>query len=101
MGYYLQGPITGKVEHLKLKYGAIGIKEPDELFSVESNEAIICVVENLHFEAAAFAFSQDELEVFKEPCGRNKTWLTMNWDIASKDSGYDEYLTAQKGVTND
>jgi len=38
-------------------------------------ENMICVVENGLFDAAGYAFSENEYKVFKQPDGRNKIWL--------------------------
>jgi hypothetical protein len=38
-------------------------------------ENMICVIENPLFDAAGYAFSESEYEVFKQPDGRDKVWL--------------------------
>lgn len=35
----------------------------------------VCVVNNGPFETAAYAFCEEEFEVFASPDGRSKTWL--------------------------
>jgi hypothetical protein len=49
---------------------------------------VVCVVDNGIFKAAAFAFSEEELEVFAKPDGRPKTWLAMDRKLAEELSGY-------------
>lgn len=36
---------------------------------------IVCVVDNGIFEAAGYAFNEQELKIFLTPDGRKKTWL--------------------------
>jgi len=36
---------------------------------------MICVVENPMFDAAAYAYCEQEFEYFKRPDGREKIWL--------------------------
>lgn len=38
---------------------------------------LVCVVDNGAWEAAAYAYSPDEMEVFKYPDGRQRVWLTV------------------------
>ena len=47
---------------------------------------LVCVVENFGFDAAAFAYSEREMQEFLTPDGRNKTWLIV--PDADKLSGY-------------
>jgi hypothetical protein len=63
--------------------GADMIGEPDK-FDQYPGEAIICVVENPWFDAAAYAFNQSELDVFKRPDGRRRTWLKADKIIVER-----------------
>lgn len=76
MGKYIdettKGPMPsalGKAEEL-IKDGATLIGEP-----VEWSDDLVCVVDNGMFEAAGYAYSKEEMEVFKRPDGRFKQWL--------------------------
>ena len=90
MGYYIQGPNIGKVDFLLKNHDAIMLES-----AVQAREAfkegfgVVCVVDNGPFEAAAFAFSEDELEVFARPDHRPKTWLAMDRKLVEKLSGFD------------
>lgn len=80
MGKYLNHDLTGspmgpigKAEAL-VQSGASPIQEPKSLDEY-SGRAVICVVNNGFFEAAAWAWCESELEVFKRPDGRPKQWV--------------------------
>jgi len=90
MGYYIQGPAKGKAKMLLDEEDAFlleGLEQAREAFA--EGFGVICVVDNGPFEAAGFAFSQNELEVFIHPDGRPKTWLAMDLERARELSGYE------------
>lgn len=80
MGYYINElpngellPAKGKADKLLSTIeGTKEIKTPQQW-----EEDIVCVVDNGPFEAAAYAFSQNELNVFANPDGRPKRWLKV------------------------
>jgi hypothetical protein len=83
MGKYVNQDLTGtplgargKASAL-LASGAKIIPTPSNL-SEHPGKAIICVVENGGFDAAAYAYSQGELEEFAWDDGRAKTWMTVD-----------------------
>ena len=87
MGYYVNqnskgvdAPSKGKAAFFEAD-GAMAIPEPEVW-----KEGIVCVVENLNFDAAAYAYSESELNEFKAPDGRDKTWLY--YPISKNLSGY-------------
>lgn len=76
MGYYInidskgtELPSLGKANHL-IQDGAKQIPVPQEW-----QEGIVCVVDNGFFEAAGYAYDEDEMEAFRHPDGRRKIWL--------------------------
>lgn len=78
MGYYLETPgLTGKAEALAKMHGAARIHPDMACIAVGLRHgAVICVVQNENFEAAAFCYSDDEFEQFTHPLDpRPKTWL--------------------------
>lgn len=90
MGYYIQAPTNlGKADWLVKTHGAERIPEPQMW---RNDKAIICVVDNVAFEAMGFAYSPDELEEFKQPDrshpNRRREWLLMDLALAKKLSGY-------------
>lgn len=70
-------PATGKAKKLLSIEGAEEIKEP-----VEWSEDIVCVANNGFFEAAAYAFNENEMIYFARPDGRPKTWLKVPGALA-------------------
>jgi len=86
MGKYVNVNLKGNPLHARgkatelVQSGAERIEEP-ELFNQHEGKAILCVVENGPFDAVAFAYSQGELEEFKRPDGRPKTWLTVDESV--------------------
>lgn len=90
MGYYIQTDgIKNKATEIANQHSGLVLDHVPESFdSVPSNMAIICVVDNGHFEAAAFCYSKEEFEVFMTPDGRPKTWMLMNRDKAEELTGF-------------
>lgn len=87
MGYYIQGPQSGKGEFLVKEHGAVQIPEPEEF---RKDVALICVVHNPMFESAAFAYCAAEFAEFKYRCGRFKAWYQMDLGLAKKLTGFRE-----------
>ncbi len=69
----------GKASNLVMS-GAERIEEPESL-AQHPGKAVLCVVENGPFDAAAWAYSQDELNCFKREDGRLKSWLTVDESV--------------------
>ena len=89
MGFYIQGPQSGKAKFLQTKYDCIVIPQPKSYAEIEADLALICVVDNGPFEAAAYCFSQGEFEAFTLPSDRRtKTWLLMDKQQAELLCGY-------------
>lgn len=91
MGYYIEVPHNkGKAQQLVELYGAEILSKAPEFWVKGPKQAIICVVDNGPFEAAGFCFSRRELEDFKVPDGRPRTWLLMDRKKACELTGYGE-----------
>jgi len=89
MGYYIQGPQKGKVEFLVQHHDALLLtSEAQAREAFAEGFGVVCVVDNGPFEAAVYAFSGPELEVFLTPDGRPKKWLAMDRKLAEELSGY-------------
>lgn len=91
MGYYIQGPALGKAKHLVDNHNAIVVGRVNKLSEVNDDTAVVVVVNNGGvFDAAAYAFNQQELDVFNLPDGRPKTTLLMDRSLAQKLSGFSQ-----------
>lgn len=89
MGYYIEVPEKkGKAQQIVELYGGRIVSSPPSFEDITPNEAIICVVDNGRFEAAGFAYNQDELYVFSHMDGRPRTWVIMNRRKACELTGY-------------
>lgn len=90
MGFYIEGPLHRKADHIIQTEDAIELAGADAAREAFSNGmGVICVVENGPFDAAAFAFSSEELEVFANPSdSRPKRWLAMDRERAEELSGF-------------
>jgi hypothetical protein len=90
MGYYLNSPTfraTGKAAELISQYGAEQLMDiPQSL--PKNDEALVCVVRNEQFDAAALCYSQNELVEFSAHDGRPKTWLIMDATVAHELAGF-------------
>lgn len=91
MGYYIPGPPQGKVEYLTRVYkDATVIPVPDS-FNVPDDKALVCVVENPHFDAAGYCYNEREFKEFTDTSDpRHKTWVLMDKDDAELESGFRE-----------
>ena len=79
MGYYIEVPKNKrKAQQLVYLYGAEILPTAPEFWMKDPRQAIICVVDNGVFEAAGFAYDEAELNAFKRPDGRPRTWLLMD-----------------------
>lgn len=88
MGYYINEtskgdalPAKGKLEKL-LEDGATIVD------GKTFQENMVCVVENWMFDAAGYAYSEEEMAAFNEQCGRKKTWVI--YEHAKSLSGYEK-----------
>lgn len=92
MGYYIQGPLKGKALHICTEHKAVPLrKTPKSVKEFPPDKAVICVVENPIFDAAAFCYDDMELGEFQTPADdRPKVWLLMDRALARELTGYKE-----------
>jgi len=91
MGYYIQVPAhKDKAQQIVKLYGGRIIPYPLAFEDVPAHEALICVVDNGLFEAAAFCYDQDEFQAFSYPDGRPRVWVVIDRKKACELSGYQE-----------
>lgn len=90
MGYYIQTDhIREKGMYLVRHHGGQIIAKPEKLSDIPEGKALIVVVDNGPFEAAALAYNQDEFEAFIQPSDhRPKTFVVMDKELAYKLAGY-------------
>lgn len=89
MGRYIQGPALGKAGYLQDRFAAVEVAKPDSLSEFEDDRALVVVVSNGPFEAAAYVYSEGELQEFARPLDtRPKTWLLMDKKVAEAESGF-------------
>lgn len=89
MGYYIETPEhRNKAKQIANLYGGQIVPMP-EFSKVPSDKAVIVVVSNFAFDAAAYAYNQDEFDAFHEPGDfRPKQYILMDKKQAEKWSGY-------------
>lgn len=90
MGYYIQTPSThDKVDYLVREHGAeVRPFAPHWTPDV----AIVCVVDNGIFQAAALCYSADELKAFDQRRdARPRWWLRMDKETAHRLAGFGDY----------
>jgi hypothetical protein len=90
MGYYINKiegvdlPAKGKVQVL-IDNGAEELNG-----NINFQENLVCVVENMFFDAVGYVFSQSEFDAFNHPSDdRKKTWLIV--PNAPELAGYKKY----------
>ncbi len=112
MGYYIEVPAAkGKAAQLAKMYDAIIMDDPPPTFDdIPESLALICVVDNGPFEAAALCHSAEEFAAFSAPDDvepstmkdrdgftefhmrpkqqRPRTWLLMDQGEAHKLAGF-------------
>jgi hypothetical protein len=99
MGYYVEvpdGPFN-KAEKIIKIFGARKVsQEQAEAFVTDGEKAVICVVRNPNFEAAAFCHSLREFKQFTHrEDTREKTWLVVDdRAVIEKVTGYVAESTA-------
>jgi hypothetical protein len=93
MGYYIEVPQNkGKAQQLVELHGARILDKKPSFNEVAADKAIICVMDNGPWEAAAYAYNERELERFAEPDSvgpqRPRVWLIMDRTLTHKLTGY-------------
>lgn len=82
MGYYLETPARNdKTGQLRELHGAQDV-DPDSLaWPPPEGKALVCVVQNGLFDAAAVCYDEAEYRVFNDPTDPRRTdWLLLDAD---------------------
>lgn len=88
MGFYIQGPNTGKTQDILAKHDAIPLDDMQQVADAfDAGLGVVCVVDNGPFEAAAFCYSKDELCEFSRS-SKPKLWLAMDRELAETLTGF-------------
>ena len=90
MGYYIEVPNNkDKAQQLVDLHGAAILTKHPTFEEIPNGKALICVVQNAAFEAAALVCDRDELVDFTLPEDpRPRTWLLMEQTVAHELAGY-------------
>ncbi len=91
MGFYIEVPQPkGKAQQLADLHGAIRLLTPPEAFEdVPEGQALICVINNGPFEAAALCHNAEEYGDFSDPNDlRPRQWMLLEKAMAHKLAGY-------------
>lgn len=89
MGYYIEVPAnTGKAELIRQLHGGEILPGQPEWNSWAPGKACIVVVANALFEAAAYAYDEQEFRAFTDPSDdRPRQFVLMDRELAEKLSG--------------
>jgi hypothetical protein len=90
MGFQIPSPTKGKVQYLVDMYQAVVLDRPPRNFrDIPDRQALICVVDTIHYEVASYAFSQQEFSLLDDHSDfRKRTWLLMDKTTANQLSGF-------------
>lgn len=81
MGFYIETNTRhGKAEQIIQTIGGTEISQEEaEMIIKEDMGAVVCVVDNGPFEAAAYCYNLDEFRTFTHPSDdRPKTWIVVD-----------------------
>lgn len=86
MGHYIQtGEPTGKAEYITGVYDAIRIERPKDFSDVPDSLALVCIVSNGPFEAAAYIYDQEEFDrLTRGDDQRPRCWILMDRNTAER-----------------
>lgn len=92
MGYYIEtGMSRNKALSLVTEHNGQIIDQPASFAEIPADKALIIIVDNRMFEAAALAFSEAEFKEFTSPYdGRPKQYVLLDKKLAHELSGYRE-----------
>lgn len=92
MGYYIQTPghHHGKAARIARDHQGTLLQSPPKYFvDIPEDKALVCVVDNGPFEAAALAYDQGEFECFTDPNdSRPQSYVLLDKQKAYELAGY-------------
>lgn len=87
MGRYVEGPNRGKQAVLE-QAGAVPVAQPATFANVPAGKALIALLDNGPFEAAAWVFDEREFQEFTDPTDtRPRTYWLMDQESAKRLTG--------------
>lgn len=103
MGYYIQTPghCLGKAAIIAKAYqGQVLDGPPAQYSDIPTGKALIAVVDNGLFEAAAFAYDEKEFKVFTDPeDDRPVTYLLIDRSVAETLTQFAEKTCSKTSAT--
>jgi len=92
MGYYVQtDAVHGKVDYIVKNYGGKVVSQPRNWPDIPEGKAPLIIVNNGLFEAAAYAYNQEEFLDFINPTDRRpKQFVLIDKELANKLTGCEE-----------
>lgn len=88
MGYYINPSNKSKEDWLAENAKRLPVSIIESIESVGEGNLPVCLIDNGPFTAAAIAYSNQELEEFKESDGRRKIWFSAPIEGLEKVSDY-------------
>lgn len=91
MGYYIETDqaFNKSADIRQMMPSTISLPKPPVWSAIPEGKAVVCVVHNTFFEAAAYCYSEAELNAFiNDGTTRKKEWLLVPKDWAEKESGF-------------
>lgn len=89
MGYYIQTKRNlNKAQQLVDDFDGEIIERPKSFQDIPEDKALVVVVENGLFDAAGYAFDEEEFECFSNPDGRRKKYVLMDKQQVNEMTGF-------------
>lgn len=90
MGYYIQTAGNhNKADEIVRKFNGEIISRPAKFSDVPVDKGLVCVLDNMIFEAAGFVYDEREFDAFTQPAdARPHTWLLIDRKDAERETNY-------------
>lgn len=90
MGYYIQTESNhNKAEAIAKKFNGEIVSRPATFSDIPIGKGLICIVDNILFEAAGFICDEREFNAFTQPSdARPHTWVLIDRADAERETNY-------------